>query len=42
MEDTLPTPQMILDRVKFELHRMIGDGCIDYRKIERMLEGQTA
>lgn len=33
--------QEIVDKVRFELKRMIGNNCIDYGKLLSMLEGKA-
>ena len=33
--------RMIVEKALFELKLMIGNGCIDHRKLERILSGGT-
>ena len=40
LETEFNEAQEVLDKVKFELKRMIGNSCIDYGKLLAMLEGK--
>lgn len=39
MDSEPADPQMIVNKAKFALGIMIGEGCIDYRKLQHILDG---